>query len=58
MSASPDWWAVVPWPERLHMNRLMFRPLARVAHVGLYFVLWMLAEAANDNRPGPPGQAG
>ncbi len=58
MLASSDWWGALPWAERLQMNRLMFRPLGRVAHVGLYFVLVMVAEAANDNQPVPPQQAG
>ncbi len=59
MSAAPDdWWSALPFTERLQMNRLMFAPLSRVAHVGLYFVLWMLAEAANDNGDWPPPRAG
>ena len=58
MLASSDWWGALPWAERLHMNRLMFRPLGRTAHIGLYFVLSMLAEASNDNRADPPPLVG
>jgi hypothetical protein len=58
LAREDGWWSGLSWLTRLHMNRLMFAPLGRVAHVGLYFILVMAAVAANDNQERPPGRAG
>jgi hypothetical protein len=54
LAPSDDWWSALPWAARLHMNRLMFRPLGRVAHIGMYFIAWVMVVVANDDDPEPP----